>query len=407
MASVPPPPSSHPDAERPRRRVGRGLLFLALSLVVIAALLELYARWTFDDPLRFEEEHRGMYASADDGGIRTVPGFEGRSVIDGREVSIRLNELGMRDDPIPPRRANELRVLFLGDSWVFGQGVEADETFAHLTEEKLAERLGRPVTCGNAGVPGYGTIEESRCLARLAPRFGPDVVVGSIYLGNDFIDDRILTKYIVDGYSFNGPWARLMRRSARARFMLVSRFWMKTELTLMKLGSPLALQADMDESETDRFDGFPPKTPQNQQFAGIFMDAIDEGLYRRRDGQSVITVALDRIETSIREMQASCPRATFLFIVSPTWWHVIDEDRVATMIKVGLDPDQYRVGLTQARLAARFSALEVESIDMTPALRAHPDPKSLFLPNDKHLSPAGHRVYAEDIAGRLAAMIGG
>ncbi len=67
-------------------------------------------------------------------------------------------------------------VVFIGDSQVFGLGLEADDTFPVL----ISRQLDRPIV--NAGVPGYGLLSMSRMLERCAP-LAPDVfVVGHSYV---------------------------------------------------------------------------------------------------------------------------------------------------------------------------------------------------------------------------------
>lgn len=112
-----------------------------------------------------------------------APGFEGAAR--GREwqVAVRTNSLGLRDaEPDPSARR---RVLVLGDSYVYGFGVEAEETFPKVAEATLRSS-GRPdVAVLNAGVSGYGPLEELALLRRLAGRIGPQVVVLAFFEGND------------------------------------------------------------------------------------------------------------------------------------------------------------------------------------------------------------------------------
>ena len=53
--------------------------------------------------------------------------------------SIRLNSIGLRDVDYPPRKApNRRRILFLGDSFTFGRGVDdGSAVFAELVERRL------------------------------------------------------------------------------------------------------------------------------------------------------------------------------------------------------------------------------------------------------------------------------
>ncbi|MFO1078321.1 MAG: SGNH/GDSL hydrolase family protein [Planctomycetota bacterium] len=78
------------------------------------------------------------------------------------------------------------RVLGLGDSVLFGWGVEQAETGASLLEQRLRVRPATPtaeVLC--TGVPGYNTVMEAAFLRARGVAFAPDVVLVD-FVGNDF-----------------------------------------------------------------------------------------------------------------------------------------------------------------------------------------------------------------------------
>jgi len=92
-----------------------------------------------------------------------------------------VNRWGMRDDPVPPRAgADELRIVVLGDSSVYGAGVPREHTFAERLQARLRDE-GRPAQVFNAGVPGWSTYQSLGLLRRFAaerdPPLSPDVVV--------------------------------------------------------------------------------------------------------------------------------------------------------------------------------------------------------------------------------------
>jgi lysophospholipase L1-like esterase len=76
----------------------------------------------------------------------------------------------------------------LGDSVVFGWGVNAEDTFTRRLEPLLARRLGRPVRTINAGVCSYATVPELRFLKRHGERIDPDLVL-LLYVENDVIEN--------------------------------------------------------------------------------------------------------------------------------------------------------------------------------------------------------------------------
>ena len=99
-----------------------------------------------------------------------------------RGHSIRTNSLGMRDvEPPGPKRAGTRRLLFLGDSVTFGQGVAYEESFPVRVRVALAASGSEVVV---AAVPGWNSESEAAFLAAHVERIDPDEVV-LLYVVND------------------------------------------------------------------------------------------------------------------------------------------------------------------------------------------------------------------------------
>lgn len=98
------------------------------------------------------------------------------------DVTYRVNELGLRDDPMtsPAKPANTLRVLMLGDSFVLGYTVDREHLFVDQLE-RWWNAEGRTVDVINAGTEGYSTDQEALWLAEHGRAFAPDVVVAFPY----------------------------------------------------------------------------------------------------------------------------------------------------------------------------------------------------------------------------------
>jgi lysophospholipase L1-like esterase len=99
------------------------------------------------------------------------------------------NRHGLRDDEFIPRESFEKRIIVLGDSMIFGHGVNDDETFPNQLEAIFREQH-RRVDVINAGIKGYGTDNAYKLfMARLRPLgLAPDLVVFAIY-HNDLHDN--------------------------------------------------------------------------------------------------------------------------------------------------------------------------------------------------------------------------
>jgi lysophospholipase L1-like esterase len=101
----------------------------------------------------------------------------GTSIFENREFSMisHVNSLGLRDDENSLRNP---KIIFLGDSYTMGWGVQQDETFP-----QILERLTNMKTL-NAGVSSYGTAREMILLNKLNAERVPYIFFQ--YHTNDF-----------------------------------------------------------------------------------------------------------------------------------------------------------------------------------------------------------------------------
>lgn len=190
--------------ETPRLSLRRRLQLLALGSATGLVLGEVAARglsfWLESTKLANWERMRAGAASPDASRDASLGEIVGPSALPGvvyelipnatvrfRGVLCRTNEVGFRDLPMPgdDRSPEELRVVALGDSVLFGWGVEEPQCFARRLEAELRERLpGRSVRTVNTGVPGYNTAMEVAAFEHKALRLRPDVVLVD-WVGND------------------------------------------------------------------------------------------------------------------------------------------------------------------------------------------------------------------------------
>ena len=99
---------------------------------------------------------------------------------------VRISSAGLQDREFSRDRAEgTFRVLALGDSFTFGQGVEAAEAWPKVLEGLLAG----PSEVLNSGVSGWGTAQELLWLEEEGLSYRPDAVVVAFY-SNDFWDNE-------------------------------------------------------------------------------------------------------------------------------------------------------------------------------------------------------------------------
>jgi hypothetical protein len=99
---------------------------------------------------------------------------------------------GLREREIElPKPAGTVRVVLLGDSFVMGHGVAADERFGVFLERFLSERAAAPaprIEVLHVGVDVWNIHAECAFLRRALTPIGPDLVI-HVLIGND-VDDN-------------------------------------------------------------------------------------------------------------------------------------------------------------------------------------------------------------------------
>lgn len=393
---------------RTKRRLGwrKKLLFVVVlglsSTLVTALLLEVGFRTFWTPPaLMAEFQQKGLYRELPDGSAGLQPGYRGTLQLTPDEpvTTVAVNSLGMRGAEPGAKRAGERRLLCLGDSMVFGYGVDQEQTFASRLEAALRAG-GRDVTVGNGGISGFNTLESARRLAHLRPGFQPDAALFCIYLGNDAIENRNSDTVVVGGLRFAGTNARLMQRSMRARWMARSRFllWLEGWLVVNKADWSL-LSVWAADTGSPTMAGFPDKLD-----AGLFLDVKDENTSWPAGGPPVLPRALADFRAGLEQAKAAAGGMPLHVLILPMWCHCSATDHEAALRAIAFDPAAFRRGAIQERLARLCGELGLPVMDATPWLEAAGDTRSLFVSDKGHLSPRGNEVLAAHLAKELAPL---
>jgi hypothetical protein len=129
-------------------------------------------------------------------------------------IRIQTNSLGYRDrEPVDGVDGRKLRVLFLGDSFTWGDEVRVEERFTSVLEGSCGAHCDRlpPIHAINKGIIGYGTAQSFLQYVLAPEEDRSELVVLGLFTGNDLIDNSVVD-------SPSGPRPRLIRCDAeRAR----------------------------------------------------------------------------------------------------------------------------------------------------------------------------------------------
>ncbi|MEN8007361.1 MAG: SGNH/GDSL hydrolase family protein [Candidatus Krumholzibacteriota bacterium] len=100
-------------------------------------------------------------------------------------LAYHINNHGFRGPDYEKRKApGTTRIIVLGDSFTFGEGVRLEHTFCSRLEEILNQRSGGVAEVLNFGTSTWGTDDEINYLEQAGLEFEPDLVV-LVYVFND------------------------------------------------------------------------------------------------------------------------------------------------------------------------------------------------------------------------------
>ena len=177
------------------------LLLFAGSLLVALLILEGVSRLVmsrmFHDPRIFSEDPYTSFA--------LIPGKVDRHSSREYQVSYQINEQGFRGNPVPlPKQADTKHVLILGDSFVFGVGVDEGEDVSSRLQELYDKNQTERNMVINAGFAAGTSPDDAH--AFLASSRGraleADIIVEMVFVRNDLRDVNEHTWVVVDDDGF-------------------------------------------------------------------------------------------------------------------------------------------------------------------------------------------------------------
>ena len=104
-------------------------------------------------------------------------------------IELEFNSDGLRDSEYSRVQTSRKRVLVLGDSLVWGWGVEKEKIFFELLDNKYSDW-----EFINAGVAGYGTDQQLLYLKQRGITYNPDVII-LLFNQNDFRNNAFIHQY--------------------------------------------------------------------------------------------------------------------------------------------------------------------------------------------------------------------
>ena len=303
-------------------------------------------------------------------GYRLKPHARTRFTTSEFDTEIAINGAGVRDnEEIGPKAPEERRIVLVGDSLVLSVQVPFQQTFGELLEKKLNGGSGTRYRVINAGVQGYGPVEELLQFRSMASSLQPDLVLITIFVGND-AEEALASrpKLAVDGRAAPAVSESIVTRLRR----LVRRSMVLQILRLRIVSAAERFRPSAVSLE-----------PPLQSYAANPAPRIAEGLAVARDCVAeIITIA-----TGVG--------ATSAVVLMPARFQVDSADFRRLEENVRQAGGQLVRDAATTRFDEALSSLPAPRFDVLPALRKALPGSDLFFQETVHLTPRGHEVVAE------------
>jgi len=152
---------------------GTGIIILLIFLTLIG-LIEGSVRWLYPE-IPPQHSDRRLFDPHKYG--RTY-GYKALATGEEMGVLVITDEHGFRTSPHSRQLHTSEHVFVLGDSVSVGNGVEAEQTYPSLLEEKLGKKV------LNASVTGYRIVDYVEVLGNIVDNFKPQLVIIGICLND-------------------------------------------------------------------------------------------------------------------------------------------------------------------------------------------------------------------------------
>jgi lysophospholipase L1-like esterase len=357
-----------------RRRARRVLLFVLVLLAWFVIFEAGLRRWGTSEAA---PAFQGLFTGDPVIGYRLQPGARTRFATSEFDTEIAINNAGVRDDEdLGPKAPNEKRIVILGDSLVLSVQVPFTDTFTEQLERHLnAHRAPDEITTYrviNAGVQGYGPVEELLFFRRVIRDLQPDVVLVSVFVGND-AEEAVTSQAKL---SPARAASDLLRESVVTRLRRAVRRSMVLQVLRLRI-----------VAATDRFRSTTaPPEPPLQSYAADPAPRILRGIALTRDA----------IATIATEARRSGARTGILLM--PARFQVDDADygRLRDIV-ANAGGELVRDAATE-RFSAALADLQLPMLDLLPVLRAATPGPDLFFQENVHLTLRGHALVGQALA---------
>ena len=274
-------------------------------------------------------------------------------------------------------------VPFLGDSFMFGIGVEDRQTFVSLLNSKS------PVQYVNFGVPGSALPQHLDLLDFRFKDFGsPPVCVFGFFTGNDFMD---IVRYYRQSSKTNPDLVKNQSSILRATNFLIQHFHVLGESFLIQFCKQMAVVNSRETADDGQARAaWSIKTPKAKRLSNPILVLMHKKQLFRKEAESYLKKSLDRLDKLSKEKHF-----VPVFIIIPDKVQVDGQLRAQRITRYGLSLDDFDPRLPDKIIGEQLHQYGMPYYDLFDCLN---EQKGMYYKIDDHFTPAGTKFVAQCLA---------
>lgn len=331
-----------------------------------------------------------------------------------------INSLGLREREIKKEKGDRFRILCVGDSWTFGWGVDAANSWPRKLEDDLHKAGKTNVEVINCGRGGQYTTTYKQYLADAVPMLKPDLVLvgvleeddlAQLYETNFKVEDKIATTAAPASQgalpaateflksSFGNILALFSRQGPSEKPIDIRDIWK---------GMAAKFYEDLDHIERLRFNTLDDTLRQmflsgniNPGLVDAYVKFPDRVTIFNNPSHPATQYAIAEMKKDIGEMKAVCDKngAAMVFVNLPI--NFFNGHQVVRSPSDVLNPwfeTNNKIDSIYASVA-QFSRLPY--IQLTEYFKALPDKSAYYFKYDGHPNERGYAAIASYIAQQI------
>ena len=285
------------------------------------------------------------------------------------DFGFKINSLGFKDVEFDNEKGQAYRILGIGDSFAFGI-VPYDNNYLTLLESGLQQKSSN-VEVFNMGIPSTGPKDYLSLLVREGLDYHPDMVLISLFVGNDFLES------------------------------IKSRKWYTYSYVTSFFHYAIALQRKYDRHAVHG----------EGQYCDDCVYFNEDAYIKLEKERSFIFVpesrdflkALDSLIETLAKIQEICNKNGIKLVVLIIPDEVQINPQLQSEVRKRLATEGQGWNATQPneKLAEKMKAMDIDCLDLYPYFLEEAHKRQLYRPRDTHWNIAGNQFAATIIKNHL------